>query len=73
MKKGRKEKTKCSKILPNNHIITAFCIELQVQEMTMNEKLTLIGLRYTTWDRSLIRVERGYDVAYFLFISRLQK
>ena len=73
MKNGKEEKTKCSKILPNNQIITACCIELQVQEMTMIEKLTMIGLRYTIWDRSLIRVERGYDVAYFLFISRLQK
>ena len=44
MEKGREEKTKFSKILPNNHIITTCCIELQVQEMTMNEKLTMIGL-----------------------------
>ena len=36
MKKDREEKRKFSKILPNNQIITAFCIELQVQEMTMN-------------------------------------
>ena len=42
--KGREEKTKFSKILPNNQIITACCIELQVQEMTMNQKLTMIGL-----------------------------
>ena len=44
MKKGREEKTKFSKILPNNQIITAYRIELRVQEMTMNEKLTMIGL-----------------------------
>ena len=44
MKKGREEKTKFSKILPNNQIITACCIELRVQEMTANEKLTMIGL-----------------------------
>ena len=44
MKKGREEKTKFSKILPNNQIITACRIELQVREMTMNEKLTMIGL-----------------------------
>ena len=44
MKKGREEKTKFSKILPNNQIITACRMELQVQEMTMNEKLTMIGL-----------------------------
>ena len=44
MKKGREEKTKFSKILPNNQIITACRIELRVQEMTMNEKLTIIGL-----------------------------
>ena len=45
MKKSREEKTKCSKILPNNQIITACRIELQVQEMTMNKKLTMIGLK----------------------------
>ena len=44
MKKGREEKTKFSKILPNNQIITACRIELRIQEMTMNEKLTMIGL-----------------------------
>ena len=44
MKKGREEKTKFSKILPNNQIITACRMELQVQEMTMNEKLTMIAL-----------------------------
>ena len=44
MKKGREEKTKFSKILPNNQIITACRIELQVREMAMNEKLTMIGL-----------------------------
>ena len=44
MKKAREEKTKFSKILPNNQIITACRIELQVREMTMNEKLTMIGL-----------------------------
>ena len=36
MKKDMEEKTKFSKILPNNQIITAFRIELRVQEMTMN-------------------------------------
>ena len=36
MKKDREETTKFSKILPNNQIITAFRIELRVQEMTMN-------------------------------------
>ena len=30
-------------------------------------------MKYTIWARSLIIVERGYDVGYFLFISRLQK
>ena len=44
MKKDREEKTKFSKILPNNQIITACRIELQVRQMTMNEKLTMIGL-----------------------------
>ena len=43
-KKGKAEKTKISKILPNNQIITACRIKLRVQEMTMNEKLTMIGL-----------------------------
>ena len=44
MKKDREEKAKLSKILPNNQIITACRIELRVQEMTMNEKLTMICL-----------------------------
>ena len=44
MKKGREEKTKFSKILPNNQIIAAYRNELRVQEMTMNEKLIMIGL-----------------------------
>ena len=44
MRKGRKKKTKFSKILRNNQIIIACCIELWVQETTMNEKLTMIGL-----------------------------
>ena len=46
MKKGRKEKTKFSKFLPYNEIITACRIELRVQEITMNEKLTMIGLTF---------------------------
>ena len=46
MKKDREEKTKFPKILPNNQIITTCRIELQVQEMTMNEKLTMFGLTY---------------------------
>ena len=44
MKKSREEKTKFSKILPNNQIITTCRIKLRVQEMTMNEKLIMIGL-----------------------------
>ena len=44
MKKGREEKTKFSKILQNNQIINTCQIEVWVQEMTMNEKLTMIGL-----------------------------
>ena len=44
MKKGRKEKTKFSEILPNNQITTCR-IELRVQEITMDEKLTMIGLK----------------------------
>ena len=44
MEKGREEKTKFSKILPNNQIITACRIEIRVQEMTMNEKLTMTDL-----------------------------
>ena len=41
MGKGREEKTK---FLPNNQITTACRIALRVQEMTMNKKLTMIGL-----------------------------
>ena len=44
MKNGREEKTKFSKILPNNQIITACRIELRIQEMTLNEKLTMLAL-----------------------------
>ena len=44
MKKGREEKTKFSKILRNNQIITTCRIELRVQEMTMNEKLSMIDI-----------------------------
>ena len=40
-KKARKRK---QNFFPNNQIITACHIELWVQEMTMNEKLTMIGL-----------------------------
>ena len=43
MKKGREEKTNFSKIFPNNQIIIACRIELRVEEMTMSEKLTMIG------------------------------
>ena len=43
MKKCREEKTKFSKILPNQ-IITACRIELRVHEITMNKKLTMMGL-----------------------------
>ena len=50
MKKGREENTKFSKILPNNQIMTACCINLWVQEMTMNEKLTMIGLMINVFD-----------------------
>ena len=41
-----------SKILPNNQIITACHIKLQVQEMTMNKKLTMIGLTLDSEDLS---------------------
>ena len=47
MKKDREEKTKFSKISPNNQIITACRIELWEQEMTMIEKRTMIGLIIT--------------------------
>ena len=46
MKKCRKEKTKFSKILSNDQIITACCIELRVQEITVNRKLTTIDLTH---------------------------
>ena len=44
--KRQERKNKISKILPNNQIITACRNELQVQKMTMNEKLAMIGLTY---------------------------
>ena len=44
-----KERTKhnvtFSKILPNNQISNACRIELRIQEMPMNEKLTMIDLK----------------------------
>ena len=45
-----KERTKhnvvtFSKILPYNQISTACRIELRIQEMSMNEKLTMIDLK----------------------------
>ena len=43
-KKAGERKQNYQKIFPNNHIITACRIALRVQEMTMNEKLTMIGL-----------------------------
>ena len=50
MKKGKEEKTKFSKILPNHQIINACRIELRVQEMTMKEKLTMISLKIVWWN-----------------------
>ena len=44
MKKGREEKTRFPKILANNQTIITCRIELRVQEMTMNEKLSMIGI-----------------------------
>ena len=41
-RKGRENKI--FKNFANNQIITACRIELRIQEMTMNEKLTMIGL-----------------------------
>ena len=61
--KRQEEKTKCSKILPNNKIITACQIELRVQEMTMNEKLTMIGLKIPHYKMPDI----SYKVADFVF------
>ena len=55
MKKGREEKTKFSKILPNNQIITACRIELRIQEMTLNEKLTLIGLTFIVVSQARVK------------------
>ena len=42
--KRQVRENKILKILPNNQIITTCCIKLRLQEMTMNEKLTTIGL-----------------------------
>ena len=64
MKKGGEEKTKIFKILPNNQIITACRIKLQEQEMTMNEKLTMIGLKLAN---NFLR-----EMSYLSFSSFLQ-
>ena len=45
MKKVREEKTKFSKILQNNQIINTCPIERRLQEITLNENLTMTGLR----------------------------
>ena len=55
-----KERTKhnvniFSKILPNNQIITACRIKRWVQEMTMNEKLTMIRLNW----REILSLKNG--------------
>ena len=55
MKKDRKEKTKFSEILPNNQIFTKCRIELRVQEMTMNRKLTMIGLSEVSVNEQLAK------------------
>ena len=55
MKNGREEKTKFSKILPNNQIITACRIELRIQEMTLNEKLTMIGLTFIVVSQARVK------------------
>ena len=55
MKNGREEKTKFSKILPNNQIITAYRIELRIQEMTLNEKLTMIGLTFIVVSQARVK------------------
>ena len=55
MKNGKEEKTKFSKILPNNQIITACRIELQVRQMTMNEKLTMIGLTFIVVSQARVK------------------
>ena len=65
MKKAREEKTKFSKNLPNNQVITAYHIELQVQEMTMNKKLTMIGLIAEGW---LSIIYNNYFDAEFLVV-----
>ena len=43
-KKGKEDKKNFSRILPNNQIITSCSLEIRVQEITMTEKLTIIGL-----------------------------
>ena len=44
MGNDKEDKRKFSKVLPNNQIIHTCHIELRVQEMTMNEKLTMMAL-----------------------------
>ena len=41
----KKSKEKCLQILKNNQIISAYCIEVFAQKMTMNERSTTCGLR----------------------------
>ena len=51
-KKARKRK---QNFFPNNQIITACHIELRVQEMTMNEKLTMNGLKIS-WQQKGLKI-----------------
>ena len=58
-----------SKILPNNQIITACYFELQVQEMTMNEKITMIGLNWLNFINRLYLLSKLFSEMYLLFCA----
>ena len=72
MKKGWEKKTKFSKILPNNQIITTCRIKLQVQEISMNEKLTMIGLsdKFNWWFLEFILLY-DYSQSRYLYLPNL--
>ena len=59
--KRQGRENKILKILPNNQIITACRIELRVQEMTINEKLAMIGLILRYHLRALKAEQRHFS------------
>ena len=65
MENDKEDKRKFSKVLPNNQIIHTCHIELRVQEMTMNEKLTMMALCLKVFKYIL---HKSYHNDFWLFL-----